>query len=413
MATTETLNSKKEQADKILLEINDKHNKVIETKEKCDGLLKSIQLSANENKRINSTLVKIKTISDQLLKELNSKKQQLNTQFINVNSFFEKKYLPLILKIENPETGIAAKINSTKTLSKEIEKESNLINKQYDVIKKQSSEYRRIAQNLKTLETSTRKIYEYIQDKKPKFEEILKNLLEIEKNVKGSSSEIKKLLNESSKDYTEISSLKDKSITEYSMLASNKEDSNNLLDSIREIYEIAAQTGLSGEFENRRNKLIHETKKWEISLQIVTFILLAGIIGLFFLQLKLYDWDLNAHNFDFNFYIRFLILSPIVYYIYFCNKQYEKTKKLLDKYSFKTTLAMSIKSHTELLLTNKHFQKEERIDHILEFIINGFNKIYNEPYSDDNFKLRLKLANIEFDIQNRIMDKIKQDIKKD
>lgn len=411
MTMNESLIQKKEQAEKILEEINIKHQQIIKVKESCDELLKVISNSYGENKKINAALNLIKNRSEVLIRELDAHRGTINNQYTNANLFYTKKYLPLVEKIENSESGFSAKLSYAKNLTKEIAKETSLIEKQYDEIKKQASEYRAITNSIKNLETSTRKVYEFVQDKKPKIEDILKEIQGIEGRIKSSNIEINKLLKESSSSYLEINAYKDKSNNDYNLISSNKDNSDKILESIREIYEIAARTGLSGEFENRRNKLNDEIKKWESRLLIVTILLLLGIVGLFVFQLSLYDWDIEAHTFNVNFYIRFLIVSPIVYYLYFCASQHDKAKKLFDKYSFKTTLAMSIKSHIELLLSNKYFQKEERIDTILEFIINGFNKIYNEPYSDEDYKLKLKLANLELDIENRIMEKIIQDSK--
>jgi hypothetical protein len=409
----ENLISQKKQTDKIIEEINKKHNKISQIKENCDLLFKEIQSSTNNNKKIESSLSKIKSTSEQIFDDLNKKKNEINVQFINVNNFFEKRYLPLIKKIDNPENGFAIKIEKTNSYYKEIEKTSNSVSKLYEEIKKHVTEYRRIAQSLKSLETSTQKIFDFISDKKPKIEEIFKNISETEKNVKSSYTEIKRLLTESKKDNESITSLKELSSNDYSEILSKKDESDKLLTRIQEIYEIAAETGLSGEFENRRNNLKIEVGKWEKRLLIVTLTLLGCLFGLFIFQLYLYNWDIKGHNFDLNFYVRFLILSPIVYYLIFCSTQHDKVKKLHDKYSFKTTLAMSIKSHIELLLSNKHFQTQERIDSILEFIISGFNKIYKEPYSDEDYKLKLKLANIELDIENRILEKLTKENKKE
>ena len=408
----DNLISNKRQADKIIEEINKKHDKILQIKESCDLLFKDIQLSTNNNKKIESSISKIKSTSEQIFEDLNKKRNEINSQFINVNNFFDKKYLPLIKKIDNPDSGFAIKVYKSNNYYKEIEKTSQSVSKLYEEIKKHVTEYRTIAQSLKNLESSTKKVYDFIVDKKPKIEEIYRSVTENEKNVKTSYNEIKRLLADSKKDNESIASLKELSGTDYSDIHSNKDESDRLLTRIQEIYDIAAETGLSGEFENRRNNLKIEVSKWEKRLLVVSLILLGSLLSLFVFQLWLYDWDIKGHNFDLNFYARFLILSPVVYYLIFCSAQHEKSKKLHDKYSFKTTLAMSIKSHIELLLSNKSFQTQERIDSILDFIISGFDKIYKEPYSDDDYKLKLKLANIELDIENKILEKLTKDNKK-
>ena len=71
---------------------------------------------------------------------------------------------------------------------------------------------------------------------------------------------------------------------------------------------------------------------------------------------------------------------------------------------------MSIKSHIELLTQNEKFQEKESMDKLLDFIINAFNKIYQEPYDDDDYKMKIKLSNIELDLQKKFFEKI-DDIK--
>ena len=37
----------------------------------------------------------------------------------------------------------------------------------------------------------------------------------------------------------------------------------------------------------------------------------------------------------------------------------------------------------------------ERINKILDFVLDGFQKIYSEPHTNDDYKLKLKLASME------------------
>jgi len=67
---------------------------------------------------------------------------------------------------------------------------------------------------------------------------------------------------------------------------------------------------------------------------------------------------------------------------------------------------MSIKAHIELLTQHEKFNDSERINKILDFVLEGFQRIYSEPYSEDDYKLKLKLANIEVDIEKRILESI-------
>lgn len=192
-------------------------------------------------------------------------------------------------------------------------------------------------------------------------------------------------------------------------ISNNVDVSEKFKKKIEAIYDIAAETGRSGEFENRRNKLKIEVGKWETRILIVSalLLLLLLVVGLFILQLGLQKWEIE--ELKANFYLRYLLLSPIVYYLVFISNQHSKHQKLYNKYSFKTTLAMSVQHHIELLTTKEVFATDLQINKVLDFVLDAFKKIYNEPYSDDDYKLKLKLASLELDIEKKMMKFIKQE----
>ena len=38
----------------------------------------------------------------------------------------------------------------------------------------------------------------------------------------------------------------------------------------------------------------------------------------------------------------------------------------------------------------------------------GFGKIYNEPYADDSYKMKVKIANFEIDLQKKLIEKLSE-----
>lgn len=265
---------------------------------------------------------------------------------------------------------------------------------------------RRTYKELTTIDNSIRKFLQNSTDKNTKINELYAHISQLDGQIIKTNKNIDKLFEQSQKNEKSISELLNKSNEELEKIKGIKSSSQELLKDIQNIYEIAAETGLSGEFDKRRSHLKLLLKKWENRIFWVTLFLFVFIVMVFVGQLWLYNWDLKDNTFNINFYIRFLIASPIVYYIYFCSMQYSQTRKLHDKYSFKTTLAMSIKHHIQLLTEHEKFDKDERINKILDFVIEGFQKIYTEPHSSDESKFSLKLLNMEMDIEKRIMDTI-------
>jgi hypothetical protein len=231
--------------------------------------------------------------------------------------------------------------------------------------------------------------------------------------IKILNYQINSLKESSSSNEKTIHDLQEKTFQTFSEIENIKLKSKEKLDEILNIYEMAADTGRSGEFDKRRKLLTIELKKWERYVVCSTVFLLLIIIALFISQLYLYGWKIEKIGTDLNFYFRFLLASPVVYFLTFTAIQYEKTKKLVDKYSFKTTIALSIKNHLELLSSNPKFQEPSHINDILKFTLEAFSKIYDEPYSTEELKISMKIKDIELNIEKTILSNIRKYLKID
>lgn len=406
MTTNDLLKSKKELANKLVQEIlgikEDVENIKIDTEE----LYNHVDNKDKDYKKLILSLKRINSTTEEAIDNFRYEKNRIKTLLTQVNNFYEKKFLPLSQNIEDDEIGFRAKINQSNKELRELQKIKISCSRQYDEITKFVTEYKIKSKELSTINSSIRRLSETSERYKNRTESILSKVQNADKEIQGILLSSKKRDNET---LNLENSIKKKEIKSKQILVEIERlfrESEIKRKEIQDVYEISHATGLSGEFGNRRNNLKESFKKWEKRIFRTSIFLLGCLIGLFVCQLALYDWDITNNNFDYNFYVRFLILSPIVYYLVFCSTQYSQTKKLHDKYSFKTTLALTIKSHIELLTKEQHFQSPERIDKILDFIIEGFSKIYNEPYSSDDFKMKVELANIKLDLQKNLLEKL-------
>lgn len=406
MTTNESLKLKRDQANKLVQEILSIKNNVNDIKIDAEGLYRHIESKDKDYKKLIHSLNRINSTSQEAIDNFRRERDRIKTLLTQVNTFYDKKYTPLLQKIEDGETGFRAKINKNNKDLRELDKVKLSCSKQYDEIKKFVAEYKIKYRELSTLNTKIRKLSESSENNKTKTDSLLAK-------IQSADKEIQVLLTNSKKRDTETinleSSIKKREIKSQEILGEIErlfDESEIKRKEIQDVYEISHETGLSGEFGNRRNYLKESFERWEDRILWTSVILLVCLVGLFVCQLALYDWNIRDNNFDFNFYVRFLILSPIVYYLVFCSSQYNKVKKLHDKYSFKTTIAMTIKSHIELLAHEENFQSTERLDKILDFIIDGFSKIYNEPFANDDFKMKVELANIKLDLQKNLLEKI-------
>jgi hypothetical protein len=399
--------TEKEKAVQILSKMNSQLNSLNEILKNANSLFKDIDKQDKNYRKLNDTLQTINDTTKKAISIFNANKKKIATKLSEAENFYDKKYIPLINKINHPQSGLSARLKETEkdyisykkiradcevkckeiaTLVKDCETKSKELAKIEAVIKAFYKSSEASSKKIKDLEIEAKVTHS-------KIKQIHQELLSLEINSKKSGVNIT--------GYEKHSKDLNQKIIDYHKVSQEK------LEDIQKVYEIAHETGLSGEFEKRRNDLYKEINNWKWWIFGASLLLLVGIIILFIWQ---YQANGNKFDeiFDFNFYVRFLIFSPIVYYLYFVSSQYNKAKKLHDKYAFKTTLSMTIKSHIELLTRNDYFNKAKENDKILDFILDGFRIIYNEPYVFDNYKMKIKLANFEIDLQRKMIDKLSE-----
>lgn len=349
------------------------------------------------NKETNTAIAGFKKDRTKIVKLLN-----------DAEKFYKDKYVPLAGKYAEKKKEFTTNVNNADRELKRFEKLKADCASQYEIIVNLGKNYKDKTGQLKKIEATIKSLHQASEQNKSKIDDLYQIVSSAHKEILIRNANVKQLeveCNRLTKDiqkYERESSANNRKITELHSASEAK------LADIQRIYEIASETGLSGEFEKRRNTLNLEITKWEKYIFWTSILLFLGIIGLFIFQLGMNKWELNA-TFDLNFYIRFLIFSPIVYYLYFISVQYNKAKQLHDKYAFKTTLSMTIKSHIELLTQQGYFKDKEHINQILEFVLDGFRNIYCEPSnSSDDYKMRIKLANVEIELQKKIIDKLSE-----
>jgi uncharacterized coiled-coil protein SlyX len=407
MNSMENLQAKREQANKIVLDMVKNGLLAEENLKKSNRLIETIRLDTSQAKTIITTLNKIVAASNDAIDKFRNERDKVSTLLKQVNNFYDNKYLPLVEQIHDKETGIKANLTIAHKAKTEILKAKSVSAEQYEIVKEYASELKKKNRQLLSIDTSIRKLLEDTTAKNKNVDILNKSVVELEKKITKTHDDFGKLYSENQIKSKNLSNFLSTAEDEVNEIQKNKNNSDEVLKNIQEIYDIAAETGLSGEFDRKSKDLKIILIKWENRILYTSTALLAAIILMFLGQLTLDGWDLKAM--DVNFYLRFLITSPIIYYLYLCSKEYSETKMLFDKYSFKTTLAMSIRNHIQLLTEQEKFNTPERIDGILSFILDGFKKIYTEPHvnTEDNYKMKLKLANMELKLGKSIMEKFK------
>lgn len=405
MATI-SLEERRRKAAGLVAEITTLKNSLDTIFEDANSLLDGIK---SNDKAYKSLVEKLNTINKETATAIAGFKGDKNKIIRLLNEaerFYKDKYAPLAAKYAAKKREFAADAIGADREWKKFEKLKTDCSSQYNEIVMLGKNYKARIVELKRIENAIQNLHRVAEQNKGKIDKLQDAVTVTHKEVAASNANIKHLERECAFLAKNIRRYAYESDTNNQKIIKLYHNSEAKLAEIQRIYEIASETGLGGEFEKRRNSLNGEIKKWEKYILITSIVLFVGIIGLFIFQLGINGWMLNA-TFDLNFYVRFLIFSPVVYYLYFISVQYNKAKQLHDKYAFKVTLSMTIKSHIELLTQQGYFKDEKHLDQILEFVLDGFRNIYCEPNnSSDDYKMRIKLADVEIEMQKKIIDKL-------
>ncbi len=401
--STISLEERREQASQLVEEIRSIKDSLTSILHETDTLFKNIK---SNDKGYKALIEKLNDINERTLIAITAFKKdqsQITRYFKEADKFYQDKYLPLTEKYAITKKEFTTNANNAEKDAKKFKELKAECTSKYEEIIVLGKNYKAKITELKKIEAAIQKLHKASEQNKGKIDDLYRVITEVHKDILLKCENIKELHSECDNLTKDIQKYRQESDSNNQKIHKLHETSKVTLSEIQKIYEIASETGLSGEFEKRRDTLKKEIDKWGKYIFLTSILLFGGILALFVFQLGLNCWKLDD-TFDLNFYIRFLIFSPVVYYLYFISVQYSQAKELHDKYAFKTTLSMTIKSHIELLTQQGYFNEKEHVDKVLKFILDGFRNIYSEPNKNsENYKMKVKLANIEIELQKKII----------
>lgn len=383
-----TLKARKEEAGKILNEINETSNKVEEIHQSIQNILLKATVEKGEINKNNRVLLDVINKSTDLINTYRAERDRIKTVTRQIDKFHQKSFTPLMAKIDDPQTGFKNKIKESETLLKESKAIKNHADNQLIRLRKLVNEYKAKIDSLRRIEKSIIQIDKEIKQKNNNISrinelaDVVKNQIVLKKeSVFKSEREVSRLEIQVQKNNSTVKDLLNK-IKEY------EEEAGKLLGKIRQFYKITSSTGLAGAFNERKKEYEIEFIKWQKKVFNSTIFLIILILALYLLHL-IQNWD-KTIEYNADFYIRFLITSPLVFYLTFSANQHSKARKNHEKYSLRTTVALSIESHLELLANNPLYSKEKSVEKILDFILNTFNNLYKETLPEEKKRKKRK-----------------------
>lgn len=133
------------------------------------------------------------------------------------------------------------------------------------------------------------------------------------------------------------------------------------------------------------------TQPWQCRVLATSISWFFLIIFIFALQLFKNKWSMDGVSYE--FYLRVLCTVPIAYYLFFCVSQFNTIRKAHERYAFKTTVALSIEAHADLL--RKIFNSEIYEKEILNFSLEALKKVYDEPFYRERARENIDLKKCE------------------
>lgn len=375
-----------EQIENKLAWINDK-------KEEATDLTSQIKNKSTRYTNAVNTLEKIRDEATVLAREYKTKERSIQSKLNQAEKFYNQGYLPLKNQITNKQTGLKRLIQQGEAFFKELEnkREKVLLANQLHLenvkeLKSILTEGRKSGKSITILKTKSNTEVSNIEKKLADAQKVLTNIKNHSASTSRINNDLTKLLSNSKNEYDQIVKLKESISNSEVEINEIKENAIKTNDEILKLYGFANNTTMAGAFDDRKQKLEIVLSSWHTKIIATSIGLFLAIVSLLLFQVSLNEWSFKDLGYD--FYLRFIFIGPIFYYVVFCNSQYNHTQKMLDKYTFKATVSLTIEAHTELL--NRSYIENEYKQDILKFSLESLNKIYDRPYVDEILMAKIK-----------------------
>lgn len=260
----------------------------------------------------------------------------------------------------------------------------------------------------KSLKEEFEKSQILIDDAKTKHEQKLLEIERAEKDIQVKASEIENLLDKSKNSEEQISNIQVVSKAELTSIKDSKrsyeEDyklkieqfeainkrfetiekenldfSDSLIgkyefikskeDEINKLVGLAADGSLGYKFNERKQHLGKNANIWAISTAI------ASILSILWVYLVFTDFSSDLGVPWVNLVVNAVKTSPAWLLVGFCIAQYKKEREYQEQYAFKSAVAMTITSYSDMLSNNKH----DEISIKESLLLQAVNNIYEKP----------------------------------
>jgi hypothetical protein len=201
------------------------------------------------------------------------------------------------------------------------------------------------------------------QLKKQQVETFLNDLPTRSEKINQLTAEVEKLNEQLTTRNTEVSELS-KQTEEL------QKKVGELVEETKVQLGVAANAKLASTFEQVKGDLTEDKWRWFhwlVGAVVVLIIATASIVA----------WQIIDVGtlYELNFLVKLALTSPFVYFVVFINREYSRTRSLIEEYTFKAAIARSFEAYKEIIQDTD----SDDATKTLEFVIKSIADLYSSP----------------------------------
>jgi hypothetical protein len=369
-------------------ELLDKLDEQKQTLSKTFSLLDSLEKGYTVGTQQLQDIAAAKDKLTGLLKSIEGQKADIDEKIGEVNEFYTEEYRELFEKITSKEEGfdaiithVSEKHEKIKAISQEattlhanIKSAIDKLTEQTKKLKDQNDEIEELADAALDEDTGIESQHKAINDIKVKVDELYTKTKESQSIVADLEIKIKAIHANSEKALNEITF--------------NAKTAKDRLTEIENVYSVAIPKMRGGIIDDIRKQFQRQQGFWLRALG--TAVLLTTALA-YYIYYSLHGSLVGEQNSNFiPVFLRYATLSPLIFIIIFCSRQYKTSRISFEKYTYKTMLSFTVMADI-VELKNKFPNDKNSEKEILAFAMDKMNKLYDEPYYDEIMKLKVKM----------------------
>lgn len=202
-----------------------------------------------------------------------------------------------------------------------------------------------------------------VQTKKSNIETLLRDLPTRSEELKNLTAEAKSLIEQVTIRGSEVSEL-----SEQTKEVQKKVE--ELVEETKVQLGIAANAKLASTFEQVKGELVRDKLRW-------FWWLVGAVVILIIATASVVVWQIIDVGtlYQLNFLVKLALTSPFIYFVVFVNREYSRTRSLIEEYTFKAAIARSFEAYREIIRDTDSKDAAKT----LEFVVKSISDLYSSP----------------------------------